>query len=195
MFEAVQFEPSVEEMVRFIEETDPNDIVAATYQKLKTGTSCEALLRAGALAVVRSTELPPQHHGGPVHPICAIHACQKVSERLKGEQGFLPVIQHTVPCNNHCHSPQMGPYLMPAIEPLPGIPGDIGSFHISDTDLTEGMSDQQRSASTGIEATKGAFHKSLRSENRRAWPADGSQQTLSAECRTYCCGACGWSFP
>ncbi len=162
MFKAIEFQSDVEEMVRFVEETDPADIVAKTYQKLKAGSSGGGLLRASTLAVVRSTELPPQHHGGPVHPVCGVHAVQNVSERLTGELSFLPIIQHTVLCNNHVHSIQMGPYLMPVIEPMPGVPGDIGSFHISDTDLTEGMSAEQKRASTGIEATKGAFHKSLR---------------------------------
>jgi|TARA_B100000315_G_scaffold247101_1_gene275350 hypothetical protein len=162
MFKVVEFRSDVEELVRFVEETDPADIVAKAYQKLKAGSTRQELLTASTLAVVRSTELPPQHHGGPVHPVCGVHAVQNVSERLSGDLSFLPVIQHAALCNNHVHSIQMGPYLMPAIEPMAGTPGDIGSFHISDTDLTEGMTAEQRRASTGIEATKGAFHKSLR---------------------------------
>ena len=56
----------------------------------------------------------------------------------------------------------MGPYLMPAIEPMEGTPGEIGSYHISDDELTEGVAEESLRASDGIEATKGAFHKSLR---------------------------------
>ena len=162
MFKPVQFRPDVEARVRWVEETDPAEIVEATYKELQSGTPALELIRASTLAVVRSTELPPQHHGGPLHPVCAVHAVHSVAKRLPGETGFLPIIQHTALCNNHVHSPQMGPYLMPAIEPMQGAPGEIGSYHISDDELTEGMSDDARLASDGVNATKGAFHKSLR---------------------------------
>lgn len=94
--------------------------------------------------------------------MCGVHAVHHVSERLPGETGFLPIIQHVALANNHVHSPQMGPYLMPAIEPLEGTPGEIGSYHISDAELTEGLSERVQQATGGVEATKGAFHKSLR---------------------------------
>ena len=162
MFKPVQFRPDVEARVRWVEETDPAKIVEATYKELHNGTPPVELIRASTLAVVRSTELPPQHHGGPLHPVCGVHAVHSVAKRLPGETGFLPIIQHTALCNNHVHSPQMGPYLMPAIEPMQGAPGEIGSFHISDDELTEGMSADARLASDGLTATKAAFHKSLR---------------------------------
>ena len=97
MFEPVQFRPEVEELVRFIEETDPNDVIEASYAKLRGGMPAKELITASALAVVRSTELPPQHHGGPVHPICGVHAVLKVADRLPGELSYLPIIQHTTP--------------------------------------------------------------------------------------------------
>ena len=162
MFQPVQFRPDVEARVRWVEETDPAEIVEATYRELARGTPALDLLTASTLAVVRSTELPPQHHGGPLHPVCGVHAVHHVAKRLPGETGFLPTIQHVALANNHVHSPQMGPYLMPAIEPLEGAPGEIGSYHISDAELTEGMSEHAQRATSGIEATKGAFHKSLR---------------------------------
>jgi len=162
VFEPVQFRADVEERVRWVEETDPAAIVEATYRELKAGTPPTELLTASTLAVVRSTELPPQHHGGPLHPVCGVHAVHHVAERLPGETGFLPIIQHVVLANNHVHSPQMGPYLMPAIEPLEGTPGEVGSYHISDAELTEGVSARSLRATGGIEATRGAFHKSLR---------------------------------
>ncbi len=148
--------------MRWVEETPPEDIVEATYRALQRGTSPTALLTASTLAVVRSTELPPQHHGGPLHPVCGVHAVHHVAKRLPGEAAFLPIIQHTTLCNNHVHSPQMGPYLMPAIEPLEGSPGEIGSYHISDAELTAGLSDEDRQASSGVAATQATFHKSLR---------------------------------
>ena len=162
MFKPVQFRDDVEARVRWVEETDPGKIVQATYDELKRGTPPVELLTASTLAVVRSTELPPQHHGGPLHPVCGVHAVHQVARRLPGETGFLPIIQHTALCNNHVHSPQMGPYLMPAIEPMAGRPGEIGSYHISDEELTEGVSELALRANDSVEATKGAFHKSLR---------------------------------
>ena len=162
MFRPVQFKPEVEARVRWVEETDPAKIVQATYEALKAGTPSVDLVRASTLAVVRSTELPAQHHGGPLHPVCGVHAVHHVAKRLPGESGFLPIIQHTALCNNHVHSPQMGPYLMPAIEPLEGSPGEIGSYHISDDELTAGIDPAELDAADAIEATKGAFHKSLR---------------------------------
>ncbi|MDA0790324.1 MAG: hypothetical protein O2780_12805 [Proteobacteria bacterium] len=162
MFKAVQFDHEIESLVRFVEESDPDHIVAQTYQKLRSGIPDLDLLRASTLAVVRSTEVPPQHHGGPLHPVCGVHAVRHVADRLSGNEAFLPVIQHVALCNNHVHSMQMGPYLMPECEPLPGRPGDIGSFHISDAVLDNGMSAEQRDASEGINATKGAFYRSLR---------------------------------
>lgn len=163
MFRPVQFDSDTESLVRFVEETPPEQIIEATYQRLEAGLSAKSLLTATSLAVVRSTELPPQHHGGPVHPICGVHAVHQVAARLPGEQSFLPLIQHAALCNNHVHSPQMGPFLMPELEPLEGAPGDIGSYHISDEALTQGMTAEASAAATPVDATKGAFHKSLRS--------------------------------
>ena len=80
-------------MVRFIEETDTNLIVEESYKKLKDGITAKELITASALAVVRSTELPPQHHGGPLHPICGVYPVLKTAERLGGELSFLPIIQ------------------------------------------------------------------------------------------------------
>ncbi|MCZ6890503.1 MAG: hypothetical protein O7H39_18595 [Gammaproteobacteria bacterium] len=165
MFEPVQFRSEVEDLVRFIEETDPDKVIEATLAKLRSGTSTEALMTANALAVARSTEVPPQHHGGPLHPICGIRAVHKVAQRLPGDLSLIPVIQHTTLCNNHVHSPHMGPYLMPAIKPLQGSPGDVGSFHISDELLTEGLesaADNTVKNADSVIETKGAFYKSLR---------------------------------
>ena len=162
MFQAVTFREEVESLVRFIEETDPAEIVEKSYAKLAGGLAPADLITASGLAVVRSTELPAQHHGGPLHPVCGMQAVFDVSKRLSGAQSFLPVLQHAALCNNHVHSPQMGPFVMPEIEPLPGAPGDIGSYHIADDVLTEGMSSEARAAEDAVAATKGAFHKSLR---------------------------------
>ncbi len=162
MFKPLTFDAATEERVRFIEETDPGAIVEETLAKLRTGTSIKDVLTASTLAVVRSTDIPPQHHGGPLHPVCGVRAVSQVAQRLDGEDAYLPILQHAALANNHCHSLQMGPYLMPELEPLPGKPGDIGSFHIADEAMTDGIDGQSQSNSQEVEATKGAFFKSLR---------------------------------
>ena len=162
MFKPIQFRPEVERLVRFVEESDPDTVVEDTLTRLRQGTTPEALISASALAVVRSTDLPPQHHGGPVHPVCGVHAVHNVAERLPGELSFLPIIQHTALCNNHVHSPQMGPYLMVELEPLAGSPREVGSYHISDEVLTVGLEPVSDDDTDSLTATKGAFHKSLR---------------------------------
>ena len=83
MFEPIQFQPDVEERVRFVEETDPSVMVEAVLARLRVGTTIAELLTAASLAIVRSTELPPQHHGGPVHPICGVRAVAKTAARLR----------------------------------------------------------------------------------------------------------------
>ena len=168
MFKPVQFRPEVEEMVRFVEETDPERVIEETLSKLRDGTPPKALMTASALAIVRSTEIPPQHHGGPVHPVCGVHAVDKVSRRLPGELSYLPVIQHTTLCNNHVHSPQMGPYLMADIEPLAGTPGEIGSYHISDAELQAGLELLDPTETDTLTLTKAAFHRSLRARQSPA---------------------------
>ena len=160
MFKPIQFRPEVEHLVRFVEETEPAKIVEETLAKLRGGTSPDELITASALAIVRSTELPPNHHGGPVHPISGIHAVHNVSKRLSGELAYLPVIQHTTLCNNHCHSLLMGPYLMPEIQPREGSVGDVDTYHISDVALhaVTSIDEHQMDA---VETTKAAFQKSL----------------------------------
>ena len=79
MFNPVQFEPEVERLVRFVEESDPECIVEQVIKKLRTGTSAMAMITASALAIVRSTELPANHHGGPLHPVCGVRAVANIS--------------------------------------------------------------------------------------------------------------------
>ena len=68
------------------------------------------MLTASALAVTRSTEMPPGHHGGPLHPLAGLYAISKTVERLEGEQRFVPVLQHVALTNKHINHPAMGPY-------------------------------------------------------------------------------------
>ncbi len=101
MFKPIQFSAEIEERVRFVEETDPSEVVETTFHRLRGGTSALELITASTLAVVRSTEVPPQHHGGPLHPVCGVHAVVNVAQRLPGDLSYLPIIQHYALCNNH----------------------------------------------------------------------------------------------
>jgi hypothetical protein len=111
---------SIEPLVQFIEETPPADILDAALEKLRAGTPVEEMLTASALAVTRSTDMPPGHHGGPLHPLAGLYAVTKLVERLEGEEKYVPVLQHVALSNKHIHHPAMGPYRMPEFSPLNG---------------------------------------------------------------------------
>src|SRR2546423_4515369 len=108
----------IESLVHFVEETDPADMLSATIAQLQAGVSSRDLLAGAALAVARSTDLPPGHHGGPVHPLSGIHAVYHLSERLTGDLHFVPIVQNVLLANKHIHHPAMGPFLMPDMQPL-----------------------------------------------------------------------------
>jgi len=76
------------------------------------------MLLASALAVVRSSDLPPGHHGGPLHPLAGLHAVRNVAARLPREYAPLPVIQNVAVANKHIHSPAMGPYILADAQPV-----------------------------------------------------------------------------
>ena len=63
-----------------------------TLAKLRAGVATQSMLTASALAVTRP-DLPPGHHGGPLHPLAGLHAVSHLVERLEGEQRFVPVLQ------------------------------------------------------------------------------------------------------
>ena len=113
----VAFDERTERLVRFVEDTAPADIVEATCRRLDDGEAPDRLLEAAALAVSRSTVLPPSHHGGPVHPVAGLHAISGLRARLAGARARLPAIQGVALANKHIHSPIMGPGAMAAIEP------------------------------------------------------------------------------
>src|SRR5690242_4920363 len=94
MYTRVQFSNDIEPLVQFIENTDPSAIVDQTLAKLRAGIPTKAMLTASALAVTRSSDLPPGHHGGPLHPLVGLHAVHHLVDRLEGENRFLPVLQH-----------------------------------------------------------------------------------------------------
>src|SRR5262245_26888360 len=120
MHKPVKFGAEREALVRFIEEAPPEQVVEETYRRLRTGTSAKEMLHAAALAVTRSTDLPPGHHGGPLHPVAGLHAIYHTAARLSGERSYVPIIQSVALANRHVNDPQMGPYIMPQIVPLAG---------------------------------------------------------------------------
>src|SRR6266404_1480263 len=81
MHTPVRFADDIEPLVQFIEETDPSRILEATLGKLREGLSVKKLLTASALAVTRSSDLPPGHHGGPLHPLVGLHALHNTVDR------------------------------------------------------------------------------------------------------------------
>jgi hypothetical protein len=138
----VQFAEAIEPLVQFIEETPRAEIVDATLAKLRGGVPVQTMLTASALAVSRSSDLPPGHHGGPLHPLAGLYAISRIVERLDGEESFLPVIQHVALSNKHILDPGMGPYQLLDFAPM-----DAG----------------------GVEATKEAFLKAVgRGETNKA---------------------------
>src|SRR5499433_3282132 len=106
----VEYPDAIEPLVQFIEDTPPSEILDRTLDKLRAGVPTESMLTASALAVTRSTEMPPGHHGGPLHPLAGLYAISKTVERLEGEQRFVPVLQHVALTNKHINHPAMGPY-------------------------------------------------------------------------------------
>ena len=118
MAQRVVYPAHIEPLVQFVEETPPDRIVAATHDKLAGGTSVKEMLLASGLAVVRSSDLPPGHHGGPLHPLAGLHAVRHIAARLPGEYAMLPVIQNVAVANKHIHSPAMGPFILADAKPV-----------------------------------------------------------------------------
>ncbi len=142
MPERVRFSDSIEPLVQFVEATPRDEILDRTLDKLRSGVPTQTMLTASALAVTRSSDLPPGHHGGPLHPLAGLYAVSKLVGRLEGEQRFLPVLQHVALANKHIHDPVTGPYSLLDFAPL-----DAG----------------------GVEATKAAFLKAAgRGESNKA---------------------------
>src|SRR5579864_1326643 len=106
----VQYSDTIEPLVQFIEDTPPAEIIDRTLEKLRDGVSTQTMLTASALAVTRSSDLPPGHHGGPLHPLAGLYAVTNLVARLEGEERFVPVLQHVALSNKHINQPDMGPY-------------------------------------------------------------------------------------
>ena len=114
----VQYPDSIEPLVQFIEDTPPAEVVDKTLEKLRGGIPTETMLTASALAVTRSSDLPPGHHGGPLHPLAGLYALSNLVKRLEGEDKFLPVVQHVALANKHINAPETSPYQLLEFKPL-----------------------------------------------------------------------------
>src|SRR5262245_47326761 len=134
MARRVAYPDHIEPLVQFVEDTTPDHIVSRTHEKLAAGTSTKDMLLASALAVVRSSDLPPGHHGGPLHPLAGLHAVRHIAARLPGEFALLPVIQNVAVANKHIHSPAMGPYLLADAQPVSerdDVDATVEAFHLA----------------------------------------------------------------
>src|SRR5213596_2786039 len=118
MYTRVQFADEIEPLVQFIEETAPSEILDHTLTKLRAGVPVKTMLTASALAVTRSSDLPPGHHGGPLHPLVGLHALHNLVERLEGENRFRPVLQPVALANQNIRPPGLRTYLLPNFEPV-----------------------------------------------------------------------------
>jgi hypothetical protein len=113
----VQYSAAIEPLVQFIEDTPPAEIIDRTLEKLRGGVSTRDMLTASVLAVTRSSDLPPGHHGGPLHPLAGLYAITNLVNRLEGEDKFMPVMQHVALSNKHINHPAMGPYQLLEFKP------------------------------------------------------------------------------
>jgi len=130
MPQRVQYPDAIEPLVQFIEDTPPDQILDRALEKLRAGVPTQTMLTASALAVMRSTDMTPGHHGGPLHPLAGLYAVSKLIDRLEGEQRFIPVLQHVALTNKHIHHPAMGPYALLEFAPedAGGIEGTKNAF-------------------------------------------------------------------
>src|SRR4051812_50225601 len=106
----VQYPADIEPLVQFIEETPPGEILDRALEKLRAGVSIPTMLMASALAVTRSTEMPPGHHGGPLHPLAGIYPVTNLVERLGGDTSYVPGLEPGALAKKPINNPAMGPY-------------------------------------------------------------------------------------
>jgi hypothetical protein len=164
MLNRVQYPEHIEPLVQFIEETPRDQILDRTLEKLRAGMPIETLLTASALAVTRSSDLPPGHHGGPLHPVAGLYPIWQLVQRLEGDDKFLPVLQHVALANKHVHDPVTSPFALLEFEALDA---EGGSQSKAEYLAGDGQGEMARGA--GIEGAKEAFYKAVsRGETNKA---------------------------
>jgi len=119
MFSPVRFNNRIEPLVCLIEDTIQVNMVEQAGAKMLAGVSPETLLLAAALAVTRSSDLPPHHHGGPVHVVSTVHAISGMCDRLGGTYAGICALQFVSLANRHIHNHRqaVGPYALPEFVP------------------------------------------------------------------------------
>src|SRR4051794_16806300 len=164
MHKRVRYPDAIEPLVQFVEETPRGEIIDRTLEKLRAGVPIQTMLTASALAVTRSSDLPPGHHGGPLHPVAGLYAVSRLVERLDGEERFLPVLQHVALANKHINDPVTGPYQLLEFEPLDAAHASVSRLADMAADGSGNVTAEQ-----GIEATKQAFLNAVeRGESNKA---------------------------
>jgi hypothetical protein len=164
MHARVQYPETIEPLVQFIEETPRDQILDRTLEKLRAGMDIETLLTASALAVTRSSDLPPGHHGGPLHPVAGLYPIWQLVKRLEGEDKFLPVLQHVALANKHVHDPVTSPFSLLEFD---AIDADGTAQSKAEFLATDGQGTM--ATGTGIEGAKEAFMKAVgRGETNKA---------------------------
>jgi hypothetical protein len=164
MHARVQYPETIEPLVQFIEETPRDQILDRTLEKLRAGMDIETLLTASALAVTRSSDLPPGHHGGPLHPVAGLYPIWQLVQRLEGDDKFLPVLQHVALANKHVHDPVTSPFSLLEFD---AIDADGTAQSKAEFLATDGQGTM--ATGTGIEGAKEAFMKAVgRGETNKA---------------------------
>jgi len=164
MHQRVQYPESIEPLVQFIEETPRAEILDKTLAKLREGVDIEQLLTASALAVTRSSDLPPGHHGGPLHPVAGLYPIWQLVKRLEGEDKFLPVMQHVALANKHVHDPVTSPFSLLEFDAI-----DADGSAQTKAEFLAGDGQGTMAKGTGIEGAKEAFMKAVgRGETNKA---------------------------
>ena len=164
MLSRVQYPESIEPLVQFIEETPRDQILDQTLAKLRAGVPIETMLTASALAVTRSSDLPPGHHGGPLHPVAGLYPLWQLVQRLEGEDKFLPVLQHVALSNKHVHDPVTAPFALLEFDAI-----DADGIAQSKAEFLAGDGQGTMAKGTGLEGAKEAFMKAVgRGETNKA---------------------------
>src|SRR5438270_14063619 len=101
MARPVAYPEPIEPLVRFVEETAPEHIVARTHDRLAAGSPARDMLLASALAVVGSSEPPPGHRGRPLHRLTGLHAARPLAAPPPGAHARPPATLTMGLANNH----------------------------------------------------------------------------------------------
>ena len=137
MYTSVQYPDTIEPQVQFVEETAPEDIVEKTIEKTprwgfdkgNVHRLCASSHPFIGNAFLCDRAVGPSRwtHASRLWDTCgerdSLEACL-------GTIAFLPVVQNVALANKHIHHPSMGPYLLPAFEPLDagGVEGTKQAF-------------------------------------------------------------------